>query len=147
MWVSRATFDGECIRVEVTDFMPEMGWINHTEWFYTTPEGGWTELVFDETSSTTYVDFLNAMVVKTLEVNRKIALVSLDMALETKRYSRIVELLDILDPTFEMPVINRRAKWQRDLMKHIANVTSYRVVSTCYNEANLMRYATSLRLL
>lgn len=147
MWVKSATFDRDYVVVTYTKFIEGLGWKDHIEYLLTTPSGNWTRLEFDSHSTTTYLDFLNAMVVKTIDIKRKIAKISLDHALESGRYTEILNSITLLDPTFEPPVFNQRARWQRELEKSLATNTSLVVISTCYNEINLERYSKTLMLL
>jgi len=147
MWVKSATVDRDYVVVTYTKWNEGIGWKEHTEYLLTTPSGNWTHIEFAHDSTTTYFDFLNAMVVKTIDIKRKIAKISLDRALESEKYTEIVNSITLLDPTFEPPIFNQRARWQRELEKQLATNTSIVVISTCYNEKNLERYSKTLMLL
>ena len=101
MWVKTATVDRDYVVVTYTKWNEGTGWKEHTEYLLTTPSGNWTHIEFDHDSTTTYFDFLNAMVVKTIDIKRKIAKISLDRALESEKYTEIVNSITLLDPTFE----------------------------------------------
>ena len=148
MWVTSANYDNDgTITVAYEKHIPGIGWKEHTEYLYTTPSGGWSELEFDEDSTTTYYDFLNAMVVKNIDIKRRIAKYALDQALDNGQYAKIMNTISVLDPTFEPPSFNERARWQRELLCKIATETSLVVLSTCYNEKNLERYSKILMLM
>jgi hypothetical protein len=146
MWVNSAKFENNLVTVTYVKFIPGLGWKDHTEYLETTPSGGWTSLEFDNDSTTTYYDFLNAMVVKNIYIKRRIAKLALDQALDTEDYTRIMNTISVLDPTFEPPIFNERARWQRELLYKIAAETSLVVISTCYNENRLEKYARLLML-
>ena len=149
MWVTSATYDSEqtTVTVTYTKHIPGIGWKDHTEYLDTIPAGGWYELKFDDDSTTTYYDFLNAMVIKNIDIKRRIAKLALDQALDNGEYLKVMNTISVLDPTFEPPIFNERARWQRELMYKIASDTSLVVVSTCYNEKNLERYSKLLMLM
>lgn len=148
MWVKSAEYIENTgnIAVTYTKYVPGTGWNYHTEFFGSSPSGGWTHLEFDQSSTTTLCEFLNAMVVKDITIKRRIAKLALDHALESERYSDIIAHISLLDPTFEPPVFNHRARWQRELERDIATNTSWAVISSCYNEKNLERYSRTLIL-
>jgi len=149
MWVTSATYDSEqtTVKVTYTKHIPGIGWKEHTEYLDTTPSGGWYELEFGDDSTTTYYDFLNAMVIKNIDIKRRIAKLALDQALDNGEYAKVMNTISVLDPTFEPPIFNERARWQRELMYKIASETSLVVVSTCYNEKNLEKYSKILMLM
>ena len=147
MWVKFANYSNDTVSVTYTKYTPGTGWNDHTEFLDTCPSGGWSSLVFDRDSTTTLYDFLNAMVVKNIDIKRRIAKFALDQALEIGEYQKIVNALTILDPTFEPPIINERARWQRELLYDIASRSSLVVLSTCYNEKNLEKYSKVLMLI
>lgn len=146
MWIASAKYENDNVVATYVKFIPGIGWKNHTEYLETVPVGGWTFLDFSNDNATYYYDFLNAMVEKNLCIKRRIAKLALDMALDNKDYVRIMNSISILDPTFEPPIFNENARWQRELLYKIASETSLVVISTCYNEKNLERYSRLLRL-
>ena len=147
MWVTYASYHNEqTVTVKYEKYIPGIGYKIHTEFLNTTPAGNWTELEFDDHSTTTYYDFLNAMVVKNIDIKRRIAKLALDQALDRGEYVKIMNTISVLDPTFDPPIFNERARWQRELLHKIASETSLVVVSTCYNENNLERYSKLLML-
>ena len=149
MWIKSAKCfsHDNCIAATYVKYIDGIGWKEHTEYLDTTPAGGWTELAFDNNSATTYYDFLNAMVIKNIDIKRRIAKFALDQALDNGEYAKIMNAISVLDPTFEPPIFNERARWQRELLFKIATDTSLLVVSTCYNEKNLEKYSKLLMLM
>jgi hypothetical protein len=133
--------------VEVTTdrFRPGTGWNSHTDFVYTTPKGDWTELKFMRRENVRYIDFLNTMVDKTLEVSRKMAHLSVRQVLDDYpvRYPGLVDLINylpILDPTFVPPDFNLRCRWQRELLTNMCNQWLYMVISTCRNQVRLTSF-------
>jgi hypothetical protein len=147
MWVKTAVVDRDYVVVTYLKWNEGTCWKEHTEYLLTSPSGNWTRIEFAQDSATSYLDFLNAMVVKTIDIKRRIAKISLDHALESEKYTEIMNYITILDPTFDPPIFNQRARWQRELEKQIAKNTSLVVLSTCFNEKNLEKYSKTLMLL
>jgi len=99
MWVLHALFNGEST-VEVTyqKWINGIGYNNHTIFLDTYPQGNWTSLTFDRDSDTSIISFLNSMVHKNLEVQRRIALLCLDDIVQKYEYynnTKIIHLMDI----------------------------------------------------
>ena len=139
----------DSIEVTYTKFIPGLGNKRHTEYITTQPQGNWTELVFQKDSGATYINFLNTMVYKNLEVHRRIAKLSLDLVLEkfSGSYEMIMDNITLLDPTFGPPDINSACTWQRELLRDIAVNTSARVIATCRNKRRLHKYAKTFQTL
>ena len=144
MWVTSAIYENEQITVTFTCYQPGIGYNTRTEFLDTTPSYNWNKICFYSKHKTTYIDFLNSFVVKTLDIKRRIAKLALDQALDSGEYAKVMNTISVLDRTFEPPIFNERARWQRELMYKIASETSLVVVSTCYNEKNLERYSKIL---
>jgi hypothetical protein len=138
----------DTVEIEYTRYIDGIGWKKHKDFINTYPEGDWTELNFDEESSTKYVDFLNTMVYKNIEVARKIAKISLDnvSTKDVHKLIRIMNAIKVLDSTFVPPEININCMWQRELLENIALKTSLVVISTCKNKRRLNRYYRVLQL-
>jgi len=138
----------DVIEIEYTKFIPGLGWKTHTDFIDTYPEGDWTSLTFPEHSLLKYVDFLNTMVHKNLEVARKIAKLSLDniSTKNPRKLIRIVNAIKILDTTFIPPIFNIECSWQVELIEHMALTTSYRIIATCKNKKRLDTYSRVVQL-
>jgi len=147
MWVNSAIYKNGMISVTFTCYQPGIGYNNRTEFLYTTPTYNWNSIDFYSKHKTTYINFLNTMVVKTLDIKRKIAKLALYEALDTGKITDVMNAITILDPTFDPPIFNQRARWQRELEFKIAEDTSLMVISTCYNGRNLNRYFKTLMLM
>jgi hypothetical protein len=118
-----------------------------TDYVYTEPIGGWTELDFNG-DECDYVAFLNTMVYKNVDVFRKMATLLLDELLDVPYKNRIqlLNAMKILDPTFTPPWINIHCTWQQELVEKVVNKT-FDVIGTCYNIHRLERYVTVLQSL
>ena len=153
-FVTKATYvfdvnsQTDIVEIEYTKFIQGNGWKTHKDWVYTYPEGDWTKINFGNLSAVTYVDFLNTMVFKNLEVLRKIAKLSLDhiSTKNTKKLLKVMHAICILDPTFTPPEINTDCAWQLELLKHIAFTTSYEIIANCKNKKRLIRYFRTCQL-
>ena len=139
----------DIVEIEYTKYVKGNGWKTHKEWVYTYPEGDWTEIKFGNLSTVKYVDFLNTMVFKNLEVHRKIAKLSLDNIAKksTHKLIKVMNAIRVLDPTFTPPEINVDCTWQLGLLKHIAFTTSYEIIANCKNKKRLERYSKICQLL
>jgi hypothetical protein len=138
----------DTVKMEYTVYQPGIGWKRHIDYVNTYPEAEWTELNFTATSSVKYIDFLNTMVYKNLEVARKIAKLSVDNVAtsDPRKLIRIMNAIKVLDPTFTPPIINTDCTWQTELLEHRAMSTSYRIIATCKNKKRLQRYFRVLQL-
>ena len=137
----------DCIEITYTKFIPGIGIKRMIDYVYSTPLGGWTELVFDGETPPLYTNFLNTMVFKNIAVYRKMAKLVLDCILEFPGLHRI-QLLNavcVLDPTFTPPWINVYCKWQCELMEEIVSSTSHMIIATCRNMNRLERYFNILQ--
>ena len=147
---ARVLVGDECIEITHSKFIPGIGYKRIIDYVYTTPLGNWTELVFDdEENAPLYTNFLNTMVFKNIEVQRKMARLSLEYILEYPGWYRInlLNAVCILDPTFTPPWINTYCKWQCELMEEIVSSTSLMVIATCRNMDRLNKYFNSLQAL
>jgi hypothetical protein len=143
------TGEYECIEITYTKFVCGVGTRRIIDYVYSYPLGGWTELIFDGESPPLYTNFLNTMVFKNIEVQRKMAKLVLDSILEVPWMYRInlLNAVCILDPTFVPPRINTNCRWQNELMEDIVSSYSLMVIATCRNEKRLERYFNALQAL
>lgn len=118
-----------------------------SEFIYTEPIGGWTELNFDG-DKCVYAAFLNTMVYKNVDVLRRIAQLYLDAILDVSGVCRIelLNALRILDPTFHPPWVNLSCNWQYRMMMSII-YSSHNVVASCRNIHRIEKYVTVLQKL
>ena len=135
--------------VEITTdrWLPGTGWKKHTDFVYTRSNGDWSELNFNRTECVKYVNFLNTMVERNLDVCRKIAFIQTEMILERHNWSsylRLMNSLTLLDPTFEPPMINLKCRWQRELLESICNEWTKTVVLTCNNCVRLTNFSKKI---
>ena len=139
----------DIVEIEYTKYVHGNGWKTHKDWVYTYPEGDWVKLNFGDLSAVKYIDFLNSMVFKNLEVHRKIAKLSLDSVSKKspKKLLRLMNAIRILDPTFEPPEINTYSTWQMGLLKHIALGSSHEIISNCKNKKRIDRYFRVVQLI
>jgi hypothetical protein len=130
-------------------FTPGIGYRTKTGYVYTTPAGNWNELKFAAEDNVNVSNFLNTMVIKNLDVRRKLASLELYRILDQPGEFRInlLNAMRILDPTFVPPHINKTCGWQCELMEDIVSKSSFRIIATCRNEQRLERYFTALQAL
>ena len=151
MWVTRATYTVDSyVDITYTKWSPGTGYTSHDITVETWPEGNWTHLEFD--FSTSLIHFLNVMVNKTIDVSRKIAELSNENLAEkyqdnNEKLNELMNAISILDPTFSPPVLNMNCRWQMELLYDIVINTSYRVIVTCKNKKNLDTYFKTLEML
>ena len=139
-YVHKATYyydvsnDLDTVEVSYSRYIVGVGWKMHTDFFSSYPLGDWHLLDFTKNGNfPDYMGFLNTMVYKNQEVQRKIAKVSLDLVIEkyegttdeTNKFIRIMNNIKILDPTFVPPYLNTKCKWQIEMLRELATVTSY----------------------
>jgi len=138
-----------CVEITYEKFLPGVGYRNKTDYVYTDPAGDWVQLCFSKEDNVNVSNFLNTMVIKNLEVYHKLAKLELERVLDTPGTFRInlLNAIRILDPTFVPPIINKRCRWQCELMEDIVSKTSICIIATCKNEWRLERYFTALQAL
>jgi len=136
----------DCIEITYKKYIHGVGYRTKTDYVYTKPAGNWVELKFYNEDNVEYSNFLNTMVTKNLDVHRKLAKIELDRILDSPGMYRInlLNAICILDPTFIPPIINKRCRWQCDLLEDIVSKTSLYVISTSRNERRLERYFNAL---
>lgn len=139
----------DCIEITYNKFVTGTRTRTITDYIYTTPLGNWTELKFDKSEGVQYTNFLNTMVFKNIEVYRKLARLALERIIEYPNLYRInlLNAICILDPTFVPPIINKKCKWQHELMETIVSSTSLVIIITCRNTFRLEKYFNALRAL
>ena len=123
------------------------GWCTHTDFLYTRAQGNWTEIQFNKNDAVKYVDFLNTMVEKNLEVARKMAQINSYAVIDYGSWSdyvRLMNSLTVLDPTFVPPFINLKCRWQRELLETLIKEWTQMVISTCRNINNLTKYTKEI---
>jgi hypothetical protein len=147
MYVLNVTYDGSCISLEYTRFLPGTGYTRITDFLYTVPLGNWTALQFSKHDRVDYISFLKTMVFQNLDVHRKLARLALMKYEDAEPYYKLQALnaLGILDKTFYAPVINIHCTWQRELLDYMIGPTSIHVISTCRNMGRLDRYFNALQ--
>lgn len=121
---------------------------NAIDFVYAQPNGNWKELIFTKLSNVKYTNFLNTMVVKNLDVQRKLARHAFESILYSSPTSdyemfhikiKLLNAMCILDPTFVPPRINIRCLWQRNCLNSILT-WSFNVIANCQNKDRLERY-------
>jgi hypothetical protein len=149
MYVFDVNSQTDIVEIDYSKYVEGNGWKTHRDWVYTYPEGDWTKINFGDLSSVKYVDFLNSMVFKNLEVHRKIAKLSLDRLSKKgpRKLLKAMNAIRILDPTFVPPEINTDCTWQLELLEHIVHTTSYEIVANCKNKKRLDRYSRVVQLI
>jgi len=112
------------------------------EWIYSHPKGEWCHLSL---RGFNYADFLRAMVEPNLDVLRKIARLELQQVWH--RSVMAMRCLRTLDPSFDVPYINKNSEWQMNLVSHLNMVVGFSVIDQCDDQWSLMTYANKLRAL
>ena len=152
--VEFAHYDDYFKQVEVHYVVTHVGLVQNkrTDFFDTKPNGDWKTINFQPDKAPLYSEFLNTMVLRTVEVVRKMNLVELDSLLEAGQNNTILQCelmanIRVLDSTFDPPVINVSCRWQRELVYDIVSTHFRVVISTCKNLTNLFYLFMSLRTL
>lgn len=142
--------DTHIIEVEYVKYTNGIGYENMKDTLNTTPIGTWTSLQ-SISDTLRYEQFLDAMVHKTIETRRKMALIELENALcennNTRSIVRIVNAIKILDPTFSPPVINMQCMWQKKFLKDMCRDHLPYVINTCTNDHRLDKFFRVLQLI
>jgi hypothetical protein len=140
--VSRATFDGDnCIAITVQGHNKK----KKTDYIYSRPYGTWTEMTFTREEDFTYVEFLKGMVVKNIDVHRKLALLAHERVVDhPEHHIQMMNAIRILDKTFWPPTINLRCRWQREFMYELVNNFTICVIATGRNTRRLGRYFSAM---
>jgi hypothetical protein len=137
------------VEITTTRWRTGTGWCTHTDFLYTRAQGNWNEIQFNKNDAVKYVDFLNTMVEKNVEVARKMAQISSYAVIDYGSWSdsvRLMNSLTVLDPTFVPPVINLNCRWQRELLETLTKEWTQMVISTCRNINNLTKYTKEINL-
>lgn len=139
-----------CIELKYTRYIEGLGYMRFPECFEAEPIGNWTEI--DAThGSFRYEEFLDTMVVKTIDTRRTMTAVELENVLCENRniYSilRIMNAVKIIDPTFIPFIINTKCTWQKQAAKDFCVYTFPDVIYACKNANRLDKLFTVLRLI
>ena len=109
-------------------------------WLYTLPKGDWTYL---NLRGVNYADFLRTMVEPNVDILRKIARIELQ---QVNRWSiRAMRCLRTLDPSFDVPYINKNSEWQMNMVSHFNKTVGFSVIDSCTDQWALMTYANQVR--
>lgn len=128
--------DENIVEIETTYFIPGIMWKTKIDYLYTKPKGDWTKIYFKRCDEVSYVNFMNTMLIETMDVLKKKISVVLD-DLITTHPKDIVDGLSIIDPTFYPPDTNPNCRWQKDMLSDICRSSAYYVVQTCRNPKRL----------
>ena len=109
----------------------------YVDYISTQPNGDWTTIKSND-RNISYVKFLDTMVKRTVEVQHKIAELSLDKVLTLDYdYVRLTHASKILDPTFQPPIINMNSAWQVAFMKKFCKKYLREIIQECNNPSRL----------
>lgn len=118
--------------------------------FETRPLHGWKELRV-EGRQFRYDEFLNNMIEKNLEVRRHMVEVALENVLyinnNINSLLRIMNSIKIIDSSFVPPIINKKRKWQRNLVYEICAYTFTDVIKACRSEERMDSLFTVLKVI
>ena len=109
-------------------------------WLYTLPKGDWVSL---NLKGVNYADFLRTMVEPNVDVLRKIARLELDEV--HSRSIRAMRCLRTLDPSFDVPYINKNSEWQMNMVTYFNRVFGFLAINSCDDQWALMTYANQVR--
>ena len=113
----------------------------YTDYLETKPLGDWTEIT-SLRKHLQYEKFLDTMVEQTIEVIQRKASLSVQVVHEKHGDNINVKIwllncMKIIDPTFEPPLINKRARWQKELVDCILSDTMHDLIERCRNTTRL----------
>ncbi len=110
------------------------------------PRGNWKNITFSVNDFMLYQTFLKTLVHNTVYVCRKIASLQLDYVLANSynKHIKLMNMINILDPTFHPPKINTKCRWQRSLMWELADKQSHEIIRNCFNVKRLNFYIKEL---
>ncbi len=141
--------NSDIIEIIYTKYIEGYGYEDFTDIFKSSFVGNQTS--FLPIKSVRYEQFLDTMVNKTTETQRKCVLVQLDnILLENKNiYSlvRIMNAVKILDPTFIPPLINTTCSWQKRMVKDFCLTTFPKIIEKSTNNYRLNRLFRVLQLI
>lgn len=136
------------VEVKYSRYREGEGYINEATCFDTIPIGSWKEIQFAH-GSTSFEEFLETMVVNTIDVVRYAALIVLEDSMceneNVHSIIRIVNSIKIIDPTFTPPRINKRCVWQINYLKTFCEVTFPLVIRTCENRTRVEKLFNVLK--
>lgn len=127
------------VQCSVRKFTDGIGWVTRVDYLYSRPNGNWTNVEF-EPGTMTYHDFLGGFMQQDLDVLRKKCRLVTELMNTWGNHYKVVKFLSTLDPTFTPPSINRRCKWQIDMVQDIASRTAFYVIETCTNTVRLRQF-------
>lgn len=119
-----------------------------TDYLNTKPLGDWTRI----NCKSDYFKFLDAMVVKTVEVRQRMAELQLEHTLYTgsqdpRFYVRLINAVKILDPTFQPPRIDMECDWQVAFISKFCKKSIQDAVQNCVSKKRLAYFtAVCMRL-
>ena len=118
--------------------------------FKTLPLHEWTELKSFKRPFR-YDEFLNTMIEKNLEIRRHMVEIALENVLHdntnVNSLLRIMNSIKIIDSSFVPPIINKKRKWQRNLIYEICAYTFPDVIYSCKSEERLDSLFTVLKMI
>ena len=119
-----------------------------TDYLNTQPLGDWTRIK----CKADYYKFLDAMVVKTVEVRQRMAELQLEHTLytgsqEPRFYVRLINATKILDPTFQPPRIDMGCDWQGDFITKFCKKSIPAAVQGCISKKRLEYFTSVMRTL
>lgn len=122
----------------------------YVDYISTEPSGDWQQIKSHK-RTISYVKFLDTMVKKTVEVQQKIAELTLENFLlsdyETNTYVRVAHSSKILDPTFQPPIINMNSAWQVDVIKKFCKKHLQDVIQECTDLSRLEYFSSVLNII
>lgn len=126
----------QSIRITYQYDTPGMLGQQKIDWVYTRPRGDWTRINFND-PKISLEEFLYTMCDRNTETLKKIAttiLKKIDDRQDLYRYSYLGE---IIDPTFRLPPVNPKSRWQKEFAENFVKQFLPAVILTATNYRNL----------
>tara|TARA_Y100000389_G_scaffold179289_1_gene193181 strand:- start:1444 stop:1932 length:489 start_codon:yes stop_codon:yes gene_type:complete len=138
------------VEVKYSRYKEGEGYVNEAACFDAVPIGSWKEIQFAH-GSTSFQEFLETMVVNTIDVVRYTALIILEDSIcenrKVRSIIRIVNSIKIIDPTFTPPRINKKCSWQINYLKCFCKETFPAVIRACENRVRLEKLFIVLKMI
>jgi hypothetical protein len=122
------------VELKYSRYIEGDGYVNEAACFNTKPIGEWEEIKFKH-GSTSYVYFLENMIVNTSRTRRVMATIILEDILcenfDINCMIRLMNAIKIIDPTFSPPIVNKKSRWQKEFVKELCLYTFPQVIMKC----------------
>ena len=117
---------------------PGIGFEKCDELLMTSLKGGVSDMEFTREDNVGYYEFLASMVVRTHDVTKRVARLVADRIVFDKH--KLIEALEIVDPTFKSPEFNMHCRWQMELLDCMCSEWVPTVIAGVRNKHRLCRF-------